>query len=202
MALSSSRRPRSKHPCGSSRCAAAPPHPPPDPTLSADSLGVRLRREQLRQFARDGFIALQIDELPASLHQGIYDTARAIKEEAEKATALQVQEAAAAGDAAGSRVWLKTQKKGKVEAPPPPEEDWSGLGPAFQALVDSPTIRGAAASLCGADCAIAPAAAAPQPLSIVDRSQDQQWHKVPPPLSPLPPVLDEASLLTWLLHRT
>ena len=69
-----------------------------------------LTLEQLRQFVRDGFIVLQIDDLPLSLHQGIWETSRQIEEEAQRETARRIQQAAAAGDADGARVWLATQR--------------------------------------------------------------------------------------------
>ena len=53
-----------------------------DPPLILDgargvALGL-LSAEQMREFVRTGLVAVQLDDLPASVHKGFYDTARAL----------------------------------------------------------------------------------------------------------------------------
>jgi hypothetical protein len=157
----------------SATAAAAPEEPPRLLTLA-----------QLRQFTRDGFITLQIGDLPGSLHTSIYDAAFALEGDAE-------------APAKGGTMWLR---RGEEDEDDQGDDDkpktglsvsvaqsklkrgqdtsgWRALGPAFAELMNSATVRGAAMTICGADYVASEPNPAPQPIGVVDRTLDQQWHK-------------------------
>ena len=75
--------------------------------------------------------------------------------------------------APGSEV--KLQQGGRIVRADGEASDWSTLGEDFSALMDTPSIRGAATSLLGAGCLI-PSPGAPSPLTA--NPFDQQFHKV------------------------
>ena len=140
-----------------------------------------LTLEQLKQFVRDGFIVLQLSDVPKDVHDAIYDTAYAIEGEAAEA------QRADKGDGGGA-VWLGGRKPAagglgvsvaqtQLAATRDAGASWDSLAPAFRQLLDSSVVRGAAATLCGEDFVASTPPTSPRPIGIVDRTLDQQWHK-------------------------
>lgn len=121
-----------------------------------------LTTSQLKHWIRHGYIVLQIDDaqLPQNFHQDLFEKALAMSDDARHA-------------APGSEV--KLQQGGRIVRADGEASDWSTLGEDFSALMDTPSIRGAATSLLGAGCLI-PSPGAPSPLTA--NPFDQQFHKV------------------------
>lgn len=149
-----------------------------------------LTLDALKQFVRDGFMVLQLSDVPAAVHDAIYDVSYAIEG----------KPAEIGGSGGGGRTWLRrgdesakkedaTEPSGgggglgvsvaqtKLAATRGAAAGWEALAPLFCKLMASCVVRGAATSICGEDYVASEPPAAPQPIGIVDRSLDQQWHK-------------------------
>lgn len=128
-----------------------------EPTAAAAAIRP-LTLKQVKQFIRDGFIVLQINDVPEGFHDGVFAKALAMSDDAKHAES-------------GAKVKLGPGGRMLAEGK---ESDWSTLAEDFETMLDTPTIRGAAATLAGAGCVI-PSAGSPSPLTA--NPFDQQFHK-------------------------
>ena len=173
--------------------AAVAPAAGPESQQQIEEPGPQLLTlDRLKQFTRDGFIVLQLSDVPASVHQAIYDTAFAIEGEAAEgggggaagrtwlrrgATDDEAEEEEGDTQSAGGGLGVSVAQTRLAAAARDGTAGWEQLAPAFRQLMDSAIVRGAATTICGEGFVASEPAAAPQPIGIVDRSLDQQWHK-------------------------
>ena len=154
------------------RCTAAeadpcspPPHghrwgtsPAPSASAAAPSGAIRpLTKKQLKDFIRDGFLVITIDGVPEGFHEQVYAKSLALSEDAKHNDGAKVKLSS------GGRIL----SEGK-------QSDWSTLAEDFETMMETPCVRGAAATLAGAGCII-PSPGGGSPLTA--NPFDQQFHK-------------------------
>ena len=116
---------------------------------------------QLKSFIRDGYLVVPVDGVPEGFHEGLYAKAYAMRED----------EVPDKQGLVGERLKETLEK-----------HQWSTLEDDFNTMMDSPSVRGAAATLAGADCLI-PSPGAPRPLTATPIDQQFRTHSKPTPQS-------------------
>ena len=109
---------------------------------------------QLKSFIRDGYLVVPVDGVPEGFHEGLYAKAYAMRED----------EVPDKQGLVGERLKETLEK-----------HQWSTLEDDFNTMMDSPSVRGAAATLAGADCLI-PSPGAPRPLTATPIDQQFRAH--------------------------